>query len=296
MGRGYQCVICLERICKQRLPQCNHALCLSCLESWVNRSLVHPNQSVFEFDGARLPDCPLCKIVIPLKYLEKQLLNGIQSTPQLAEYYSLVTRYEYTERMHDKLIVDVSTAIWIKENTRACPNCHLVIQRDGGCCIMTCARCKRVFNWYYMPLVDIKQMNEQAVQEQSIRFGEPKFVVAMSHGFLLASIFQLSMLMALFYIGIQHCPTTTLFFLLDCVLWMTNLAIIYFKFRNKQWSVNSRVQRPFGVGLMAFILYISLCCYVIYISTLYKLTWFDYSFVVTFILFVDTVEFFTRDV
>merc|ERR1719238_513968 len=42
------------------------------------------------------------------------------------------------------------TALWIKANTKKCPRCNKVINKDAGCQHMTCDRCKHQFCWLCM--------------------------------------------------------------------------------------------------------------------------------------------------
>ena len=39
---------------------------------------------------------------------------------------------------------------WIKANTKKCPRCNKVINKDAGCQHMTCDRCKHQFCWLCM--------------------------------------------------------------------------------------------------------------------------------------------------
>ncbi len=42
---------------------------------------------------------------------------------------------------------DTQTISWKAKNTRACPNCHVLIQKDGGCEHLTCRVCYHNFCW-----------------------------------------------------------------------------------------------------------------------------------------------------
>ena len=42
---------------------------------------------------------------------------------------------------------DGMNAVWIIENTKACPKCRVAIQRSTGCDIMLCAACRHEFCW-----------------------------------------------------------------------------------------------------------------------------------------------------
>jgi len=42
---------------------------------------------------------------------------------------------------------DESTALWIKLNTKTCPTCQTVIQKNAGCMYVNCSQCKNEFCW-----------------------------------------------------------------------------------------------------------------------------------------------------
>lgn len=43
---------------------------------------------------------------------------------------------------------------WKNENTKNCPQCQTVIQRDGGCNTIRCSRCEHAFCWYCLGAYD----------------------------------------------------------------------------------------------------------------------------------------------
>ncbi|KFD57249.1 hypothetical protein M513_01760 [Trichuris suis] len=53
------------------------------------------------------------------------------------------------QRWITKCSSDSETSNWIAANTKECPNCHVVIHKDGGCNHMTCrnTNCKAEFCW-----------------------------------------------------------------------------------------------------------------------------------------------------
>ena len=42
---------------------------------------------------------------------------------------------------------DEAAEIWIKNNTKPCPNCKAPIEKNQGCMHMTCRTCKHEFCW-----------------------------------------------------------------------------------------------------------------------------------------------------
>ena len=42
---------------------------------------------------------------------------------------------------------DVVDSLWIRENTKMCPKCHVSIEKNGGCNHMTCGSCQHEFCW-----------------------------------------------------------------------------------------------------------------------------------------------------
>ena len=48
---------------------------------------------------------------------------------------------------HHKLDQDAASLHWIASNTKACPDCHISIEKNDGCFQMTCYKCKSQWCW-----------------------------------------------------------------------------------------------------------------------------------------------------
>lgn len=60
-----------------------------------------------------------------------------------------------------------SSALWIKKNTKPCPGCRAVVEKDGGCNAMHCTRCNNTFCWRCLSQVDGKHDCQVSDQELS---------------------------------------------------------------------------------------------------------------------------------
>lgn len=54
-------------------------------------------------------------------------------------------------KWHERLgATEEDSQLWIKENTKPCPNCNKNIEKNQGCMHMTCSQCRHEFCWLCM--------------------------------------------------------------------------------------------------------------------------------------------------
>lgn len=58
-----------------------------------------------------------------------------------------VTCEAYQEWKIDNANVDNTFTTWANQNAKPCPNCHVIIDKNGGCNHMKCTRCQTDFCW-----------------------------------------------------------------------------------------------------------------------------------------------------
>mmetsp|Transcript_25626 Transcript_25626/g.67206 ORF Transcript_25626/g.67206 Transcript_25626/m.67206 type:complete len:1102 (-) Transcript_25626:118-3423(-) len=140
-----KCGVCLEPIsqptacCSQsggehfRKFDCTHEYCKGCVTSWVSSNIEQQLHQIA---------CPHedCKFIMYPDDV-KRILG--RENPKVAKYIEYTTA-SYKERLHDFVIDAGST--WVRQNTRLCPTCYVVIDRSAGCNSMLCT-CGARFNW-----------------------------------------------------------------------------------------------------------------------------------------------------
>jgi ariadne-1 len=59
---------------------------------------------------------------------------------------------EQAKAWNDRITGDTDNLLWIKANTKACPNCKTFIEKNQGCNSVRCSNCKETFCWMCMKL------------------------------------------------------------------------------------------------------------------------------------------------
>lgn len=81
--------------------------------------------------------CTLCKNEYCNQCLKS---HDMQTSCKDHEIFLSMTHQEKEEKNEE----------WLKENTKPCPECQCIIQRDGGCQHITCKQCTHQFCWICM--------------------------------------------------------------------------------------------------------------------------------------------------
>jgi len=183
------CPICLEKFSKMKRViitlGCSHVYCRKCLRSYVLEQLVNGS-------NIRCPD-PDCTANLdltgfgPLKGLVSQKL--IKAAQQKNKFNGCpVPRCPGTikdgqcDRCHIKLCSQCGEIEHVgKEcnpdikashqqilcDSKSCPNCHVLIYKDGGCNHVHCKKCNKDFDWITMRPWDIVIQEMITLAEQN---------------------------------------------------------------------------------------------------------------------------------
>ncbi|CAK9105726.1 10 kDa heat shock protein, partial [Durusdinium trenchii] len=138
------CMICLHMVPKIELQEtstsgrCTHRVCSDCFQAYIKHAID---------DGRIVIKCPgACHTEL----LESDIARIVPG-------YSRDERLRIMKEKHEVHLADLlssnasgahSTEFleWTKRQTRACPNCNVLIFRHAGCDHMTC-RCGTAFDW-----------------------------------------------------------------------------------------------------------------------------------------------------
>jgi hypothetical protein len=121
----------------KKLP-CEHEYCRSCLRTWVETVVVDQSST-----HVRCP-CIGCHFVLYRDDIER--LSGVS----VVAVFDTLQQTDYTARLAE-VSSDPDLLAWLDANTRACPNCSVVIDKSAGCDQMNCARCGHNFSWTAAP-------------------------------------------------------------------------------------------------------------------------------------------------
>ncbi|XP_028841640.1 E3 ubiquitin-protein ligase RNF14-like [Denticeps clupeoides] len=68
-------------------------------------------------------------------------------------------RKKYLETVYGRIALRKGLAdvpkLWLKENVKKCPKCHIRIEKNGGCNFMSCTKCPTHFCWLCLAILDI---------------------------------------------------------------------------------------------------------------------------------------------
>ena len=143
-----------NKICAE-CPDCFHVMCLKCM-SYFHQNL-EMNCSEFEvfmksdkyikFIDKREKERQIKLIEVKYKDKTKNLFKKLEFELILAveTREKRLTELERQKRLREE---NEKTMKWISENTKKCPNCLVLIEKNKGCNHMTCKRCLYEFCWY----------------------------------------------------------------------------------------------------------------------------------------------------
>lgn len=157
------CQMCFCDVnCRFLIPSCgscNFRICLSCFDQWY--SLVSLGNLVFESNSL----CPFCKSIPTFKliqHLDLGFVKNLRGENKLSFsekfYYacckSCFTVKEYCEKQCLAEIPVVSKwscsdcieSVEIQKNVKNCPNCDIMVEKQGGCNHITCV-CNTHWCW-----------------------------------------------------------------------------------------------------------------------------------------------------
>merc|ERR1712046_20236 len=127
------CSICLE-VCSETPMKlnCGHWFCQPCLAQHV----------AFILQARQEPWCPLCRC----KLSSGEVSVLCPFTPSISDLTPAEPRSLLSE-VRDRRANRSFKRACRKHHFKRCPNCQVVIQKDGGCDHMTCQSCTRPFSW-----------------------------------------------------------------------------------------------------------------------------------------------------
>ncbi|CAD5111223.1 unnamed protein product [Dimorphilus gyrociliatus] len=123
-----------------------------CPRSWCGTPVLFGSNENYE-------ECPKCHYVFCR--ICKRASHGVNScTIRPEDMQSIRDAYlkanssekaalerEYGQKTIKKLIEEMSSNEWLKENSKKCPNCRTFIQKASGCNRMQCWKCRQNFCW-----------------------------------------------------------------------------------------------------------------------------------------------------
>jgi len=105
-------------------PSCNYAFCSFCKRTW----------------HGPLSDCPI-------QIAERLVIEYVETPEDSPLRQSMEHRYgkRNLRRLVAKYEEDRANREWLEKSTKACPSCHVHVEKSMGCNHMTCSRCKQHF-------------------------------------------------------------------------------------------------------------------------------------------------------
>lgn len=102
-----------------------HCQTANCTYSFINEN------------GLKVPfNCPECKKIYCSNCLVKH-----------AQEMTCEEAHEYAKIINNKDQEKIANEEWLQKNTKACPQCKVSVQKNGGCNHMTCKQCNHQFCW-----------------------------------------------------------------------------------------------------------------------------------------------------
>ncbi|XP_040896149.1 E3 ubiquitin-protein ligase RNF14-like [Toxotes jaculatrix] len=121
---------------------CGFAFCITCRKTYHGTDDCQAKKNV---EKQTEKDSPDCHVNLPqsqegIMALWKDYTSGSKMRQRL-----LQSRYGH--KLLQNTVADCLSEEWIGINSKNCPHCFCRIQKDGGCNMMTCSRCRQLFCW-----------------------------------------------------------------------------------------------------------------------------------------------------
>ncbi len=94
-----------------------------------------------EFGVGRIINCGSCKH----SYCSSCSKNHKQNIS--CEKFKQLSQMQEPQKEKQRSLDDQMTQKWTQANTKECPKCKTIIEKNGGCKKMTCYDCRYVFHW-----------------------------------------------------------------------------------------------------------------------------------------------------
>ena len=110
-------------------------------------------------DESNMALCPSCKFsfcvlckrtwhgISPCKVLPKDIKELKEAYESGDKDIRRSMELQYGKKYLERAFQEYDSSAWIKTNTKPCPNCQSVIEKDHGCNKMTCSNCNSHFCW-----------------------------------------------------------------------------------------------------------------------------------------------------
>lgn len=151
VAQGELAVSCPHYSCSRRCtPQFFWRIC----SKSVFRKYEHFLLNAYVEETRSLMWCPSpgCGLVVHPTGNQKfaQCTKGHTFCTYCREEFHAPASCDVVKEWNQKCQDDTETAHWLVANTKNCPNCSCIIEKDGGCNHMRCSKCKHEFCWVCM--------------------------------------------------------------------------------------------------------------------------------------------------
>ncbi|XP_036972008.1 E3 ubiquitin-protein ligase RNF14-like isoform X2 [Acanthopagrus latus] len=119
---------------------CAFAFCVICKKTYHGTEACQGKKKIVTENDAQQPTAGLPQSEEGLKALWDDYTSGSKQRKKLLE-----SRYGRKTLLGG--VVDCLSEGWVAINSKNCPCCFSRIQKDGGCNVMMCSRCGRMFCW-----------------------------------------------------------------------------------------------------------------------------------------------------
>eukprot|EP00730_Choanoeca_flexa_P004872 TRINITY_DN11828_c0_g1_i1.p1 TRINITY_DN11828_c0_g1~~TRINITY_DN11828_c0_g1_i1.p1 ORF type:complete len:537 (+),score=42.57 TRINITY_DN11828_c0_g1_i1:170-1780(+) len=180
---GPVCMICLDNAPEGQYTTCSHdhTVCSECLVRCLDMRLAHPDhltdhprscpghcQEVIPpetfvavgignylprlfpleqtYANPKVTPCPNCNAIVTCRNLNQPQVRCQDCSTSFCFYHGLDHQGRHCPIPRESAYRRFRSWLWLRANTRECPNCHNRIQKNGGCPHMTC-RCGYEMCW-----------------------------------------------------------------------------------------------------------------------------------------------------